>query len=159
MQQQPSHQTNAYGRGQQNFSHGGRGGGHGSGWGRRGRGGGSRGRQRCPAFAMMVRNQEAGGIFAPPNQFGGPGPFALMVPTQMGNVPSPIKRFANWNACFLCGFDVEDGHTLATCPMEWRKPNHQVGYTCANAATYAAYGPCTKGQHKTQFPRAPFTPM
>jgi hypothetical protein len=159
MQQQPSHQTNAYGWGQQNFYHGRRGGGRGSGRGGRGQGEGSRGRQLGPAFAMMVRNQKVGGIFAPPNQFGGPGPFAPMVPTQMGNAPSPIKRYANWNACFLCGFDVEDGHTSATCPMEWRKPNHQVRYTRANAATYAAYWPCTKGQHKTQYPRAPFTPM
>ena len=22
-----------------------------------------------------------------------------------------LKRYANWNVCFLCGFDVEDGHT------------------------------------------------
>jgi hypothetical protein len=37
MQQQPSHQTNAYGQGQKNFYHGGRGGGHGSGRGGCGR--------------------------------------------------------------------------------------------------------------------------
>jgi hypothetical protein len=80
MQQQPSHQTNAYGWGQQNF-HGGQGGGRGSGRGGHGQGGGSQGCQHCPAFATMVRNQEAGGIFAPPNQCGGPGPFAPMVPT------------------------------------------------------------------------------
>jgi hypothetical protein len=36
MQQQPSHQANAYGWGQQNFYHGGRGGGRGSGRGERG---------------------------------------------------------------------------------------------------------------------------
>ena len=41
---------------------------------------------------------------------------------------------------------------LATCPFVWRKPNHQIGYTRENAAPYAAYGPSTKGQHKTQFP-------
>ena len=35
----------------------------------------------------------------------------------------------------------------------WRKPNHQVNYTRENAASFAAYGPCTKGQHKTQFPQ------
>ena len=58
-------------------------------------------------------------MFAPPNAFGGPGPFALMNPTQMGNVPSRIKHYLNWNACFLCGFDMENGHTSATCPMEW----------------------------------------
>jgi hypothetical protein len=36
-------------------------------------------------------------------------------------------------------------------PFEWRKPNHQVGYTRENAATYTVYGPIMKGQHKTQF--------
>lgn len=30
--------------------------------------------------------------------------------------PNPIKRFNNWNYCYLCGFDVEDGHTSQTCP-------------------------------------------
>ncbi len=30
-----------------------------------------------------------------------------------------IKQYANWNACFLCGFDVEEGHTLKTCPTPW----------------------------------------
>jgi hypothetical protein len=96
------------------------------------------------------------GMFAPPNTIGGPGPFASITPVQMGNVPSPIKRFANWNACFSCGFDVEDGHISMTCPMQWHKPNHQVGYTRENAAGYAAYAPCTKGQHKTQFPQAQY---
>ncbi len=44
-----------------------------------------------------------------------------------------VKRYANMNVCFLCGFDVEDGHNSGTCPMQWRRPNHQVGFTCANA--------------------------
>jgi hypothetical protein len=92
-------------------------------------------------------------MIAPPNPFGGIGPFALLIPTQgTTNAPSPIKRFANWNACFLCRFDVAKGHTSETCPFEWRKPNHQVGYTRENALSYVAYGPSTKGQHKMQFP-------
>jgi hypothetical protein len=74
----------------------------------------------------------------------------------MGNEPSPVKRYANWNACFACGFIVEDGHTSMMCPMQWRKPNHQVGYTQVNAAGYAVYGPCTKDQNKTQFPQAQY---
>ena len=35
------------------------------------------------------------------------------------------KAFANWNVCFTCGFDIEDRHTLVTCPCLWRKPHHQ----------------------------------
>jgi hypothetical protein len=93
------------------------------------------------------------GMFAPPNPFGGIGPFAPLIPMQGStNDPSPIKHFANWNACFLCGFDVPKGHTLATCPFEWRRLNHQVSYTCENASSYVVYGPSTKGQHKMQFP-------
>jgi hypothetical protein len=93
-----------------------------------------------------------GGMFAPPNPFGGMGPFAhtAQVPPAT-NVPSLIKQYTNWNTCFLCGFNVEDAHMLATCPFVWRKPNHWVRYTRENAASYAAYEPSTKGQHKTQF--------
>ncbi len=58
-----------------------------------------------------------------------------MIPTQMGTAPSPIKRYANWNMCFSCGFNVEDGHTLVTCPMEWQQPNHLVGYMLDDAGS------------------------
>jgi hypothetical protein len=142
------------GRGNQSYS-----GGRGYIGGRQGRGGGrSRGRQRRPPFASMTRHEAAGfhgphGLFAPPNTMGGPGPFAQMTGAQLGTTHSPVKRFANWNACFSCGFDIEDGHTSTTCPLMWRKPNHQESYTRENAASFAMYGPCTKGQHKTQFPQ------
>ena len=65
-----------------------------------------------------------------------------------------VKMYANWNVCFTCGFDVEDGHTSKTCPANWRKMNHQEGYTRENARQWinAGYDPCTKGMHKTQFP-------
>ena len=162
--QQMAPQYQGYGRGTYQFQgrgtsySGGRGYGYG---GRQGRGGGrSRGRQqqRRPPFASMVRTEAAGfygphGLFAPPHIVGGPGPFAPLTATQLGNAPSPVKRYANWNACFSCGFDVEDGHTSATCPLMWRKPNHQEGYTRENSASFAVYGPCTKGQHKTQLPQ------
>jgi hypothetical protein len=39
-----------------------------------------------------------------------------------------IKTYANWNVCFSCGFDVEDGHTSKTCPAPWRRANHQEGF-------------------------------
>ncbi len=36
------------------------------------------------------------------------------------NVPSPIKQYANWGTCFLCGFDIKDAHRLG--PFVWCKP-------------------------------------
>jgi hypothetical protein len=65
-----------------------------------------------------------------------------------------VKKFANWNVCFSCGFDVEEGHTSKTCPAHWRKMNHQEGYTRETSRQWinAGYDPCTKGMHKSQFP-------
>jgi hypothetical protein len=157
VQQQQYQQAAGYSCGQQGMFQGGHGIQGGCSCGR----GGSRGaRQHRPSFGTMICSQ-AGmgppqgqqGMFAPPNPFGGIGPFVSLVPAQgTTNAPSPVKRFATWNTCFSCGVDVAEGHTSATCPFEWGKPNHQVGYTCENAVLYAAYGPSTKGQHKTHFP-------
>ncbi len=102
---------------------------------------------------MLPQGQQ--GMFAPPNAFGGPGPFALMIPTQMGYI-IPDQALSELECSFLLGFDVAEGHTSDTCPMEWCKPNHQVGYTREHSAAYAAYAPCTKGHHKTQFPKVLF---
>ena len=44
-----------------------------------------------------------------------------------------IKKYLNWNLCFSCGFDVEDGHTSKTCPVPWRRANHQEGFNRNNA--------------------------
>ena len=65
-----------------------------------------------------------------------------------------VKRFANLNVCFSCGFDVKDGHTSSTCLMQWRRPNHQVAFTRANAQQYinVGYDACTRAMHKTQYP-------
>jgi hypothetical protein len=143
----------AYSRGNQ----GGRGG-HGN------QGGSRDERQRYPSFASQICTQNGqgqlsphqgyqGGRFAPPNPFGGMGPFATTAQAPPAtNAPSPIKKYSNWNACFLYGFDIEDAHRSTTCPFMWHKLNHQVGYTRDNAALYVAYGPSTKGQHKMQFP-------
>jgi hypothetical protein len=43
--------------------------------------------------------------------------------TRRVNLPNVYKIHNNWNVCFLCGFDVEDGHTSKTCPAHWRKMN------------------------------------
>jgi len=32
-----------------------------------------------------------------------------------------VKRYANMNVCFSCGFDVENRHTSRTCPQAWRR--------------------------------------
>jgi hypothetical protein len=65
-----------------------------------------------------------------------------------------IKQYANWNACFLCGFDAEEGHTSKTCPAPWRCVNHQEGFDRANANQYisAGYDTCMKAMHKSQLP-------
>jgi hypothetical protein len=44
---------------------------------------------------------------------------------QQPTTPNPVKKFANWNYCFSCGFDVPDDHTSMTCTMLWRKVGHQ----------------------------------
>ncbi len=161
MQQPQYHQTNGFGRGQQGQFQGGRGDQGGRG---RGCGGSGSGCQRCPSFVAQICAQNShgqmvqyqghnGGIFALPNPYGGIGLFAPTTQAQpANNDQSPVKQYANWNACFLCGFDIEEAHNLAICPFVWCKPNHQVGYTRENAVSYAAYGPSTKGQHKMQFP-------
>jgi hypothetical protein len=68
------------------------------------------------------------------------------------------KFYGNWNACYLCGFDIEDGHTSMTCPRDWRKPIHIEAFTRANAQSYiaAGYDCCTKRMHKTVLPKAAF---
>jgi hypothetical protein len=74
--------------------------------------------------------------------------------TAPQHAPNPIKRFNNWNYCFSCGFDVEDGHTSATCPHDWRKSGHQEGCNRQNVQQYIAAGHAAslKGQHKNQLP-------
>ena len=107
----------------------GRGGGQGC---RRGdsRGGGGRGGARTP-FAHHMRNtQVAGGhggmaqpgIGYPPPVGGFNGQAAKPPNPPHSNI---VKKFTNWNVCFTCGFDVEEGHTSKTCPAHWCKMNHQ----------------------------------
>ncbi len=127
--------------------HGGRGGGC------TGSRGGGRGRR---AFAQQIQGR-FGGI---PPFVNGP-PMAFVPPTG-ARVNAPFqsnltKRYANWNVCWLCGFDVEDGHTSATCPIHRGKTNHQVGFTCGNMQQWInhGYAPCTKGMHKTKLPKQP----
>ncbi len=115
------------------------------------------GRQgRTPLANFMGRSGQGG---LPPiggGRGGGVAPFAQQnAPRNAAPMYSNIiKWYANWNVCISCGFGVEDGHTSKTCPVPWRRANHQEGYTCANSRQYilAGYDMCTKVMHKSQLP-------
>ena len=84
-------------------------------------------------------------------------PFQVTVqngPPQLRNPDHSniYKCHNNWNVCFSCGFDIENGHTSMTCPF--KKANHQQSFSRENAQQFiaAGYDPCTKGMHKTVFP-------
>jgi hypothetical protein len=121
----------------------------------RGRGGRRGGRSRTP-FADAMRGA------------GTAQPIAAMVPYGGGITQPPTgvqqqerrnpdfsniyKVHNNWNVCFICGFDIENGHTSITCPF--KRWNHQDSFTRKNARQFiaAGYDPCTKGMHKTVLP-------
>jgi hypothetical protein len=124
---------------------------------------GTRGRGRTP-FADHMRMKGAAPAVPPPFPSGGgmmPSMHSgMQMPTHHGGqqrAQNPefsniYKRFNNWNVCFLCGFDVEDGHTSLTCPF--KKANHQTSFVWENAQQFiaAGYDPCTQGMHKTVLP-------
>ncbi len=112
---------------------------------RQGHGGHSGRHNKRTPFANYGRTHGVGGIgqghsgrrFIPQ----APGVFApkvpIFLPLNAWNIAVPflntVKSYANWNVCYFCKFDVEDGHTSVMCHKSWRKPNHQEGFTCANA--------------------------
>ncbi len=129
--------------------------------GRRGRCGGSEhanaGHQRRTPFANIIGRGGQGGLLPiGSGHGGGVGQFTQQnVPCYAAPMYSNIiKWYTNWNVCFSCGFDVEDGHTSKTCPAPWRCANHQEGYTHANSGQYNVAGcdACTKAMHKSQLP-------
>ena len=70
----------------------------------------------------------------------------MCVPVMpVGNSPSPVKRFANWNYCWTHGCDVHDNHTSATCQSP--KPGHNYYATRNNMM-----GGSQKGMWKTILP-------
>jgi hypothetical protein len=71
---------------------------------------------------------------------------------QTANFSNIYKRYNNWNICYSCRFDVEDGHTSMMCPL-W-KAFHQTGFKREDAQQYIAAGhaPCIKGMHKSVLP-------
>ena len=131
-----------YGGTQGGFSYG-RGGGRGGSRGRnygRGRGARRQGRGRT-AFADYV--PQGRGYGGAPN-----------APAHKPFQSNLVKRHNNWNVCYSCGFDVEDGHTSSTCHMDWRKADHDVTFSRDNAQQKMAAGcnACTIGMHKTLLP-------
>jgi hypothetical protein len=124
--------------------------------GRRNQGRG-RGGQGGTPFADYMRNLGAA-----------PATPSHIVPSGRGNTQLPLgqggvqqvqnldflniyKWYNNWNVCFSCRFDVEDGHTPLTCPF--RRMSHQSALTQENTQFITVgYDPCTKGMHKTVLP-------
>jgi hypothetical protein len=94
-----------------------------------GRGGG-RGRGRSYGGGRAKRQNRGRTAFADYVPQGcGYGGYTGQVQTNRTN---PVKIHNNWNVCYSCGFDVEDGHNSQTCHFDWRKPNHDVTFTRAN---------------------------
>jgi hypothetical protein len=135
-----------------NTGRGGRQGGQGCG---RGRGGWG-----CNPFADYMQTTVA--VQTMPGQLIPHGGGMAQIPPPPGvqqqncnqDFSNVYKRCHNWNVCFLCGFNIENGHTSTTC--SFRKMNHQQAYTRKNAQQFIAvgYDPCTKGMHKTILPLA-----
>jgi hypothetical protein len=143
------------------FNAAGRGGGRRGGHGRGGRANfvNTGGRNARTPFENFVGLGGQGGL---PPIGGGGGCGGGVVPFAQQAMPrnaapmylNIIKKYANWNVCFSCGFDVEDGHTSKTCPAPWRRANHQEGFDRNNSGQYiaAGYDACTKAMHKSQLP-------
>jgi hypothetical protein len=129
---------------------GGRQGGQGHGCGRGGRG--------CNPFVAYM--QTVGAVLTLPAQLIPHGGGMAQIPSPPGvqqqncnlDFSNVYEWYNDWNVCFLCGFNIENGHTSTTCPF--RKMNHQQANTRKNAQKFiaAGYDPCTKGMHKTILP-------
>jgi hypothetical protein len=93
---------------------------------------GGRGRGKCANAGRQNGRGGQGGI-TPIGGCGGCGgggvPFAQQnAPRNTAPIYSNIINwYVNWNVCFSCSFDVEDGHTSKTCSAPWNHGNHQEG--------------------------------
>jgi hypothetical protein len=76
----------------------------------------------------------------------------------MAQVAAPfsnkVKLFSNWNICYSCRFDVEEGHTSMMCPFHLCNPGHDVNFSRQNAHQYIdlGYPRSAKNCHKTTLP-------
>jgi len=98
-------------------------------------GGQQGGSARPPAFVPSIFAPQGGingGQQGPPQY---PGPTGVQGPNQGHQQPfsNVMKRYANWNACYSCGFDVADGHTSMSCPAHLRKATHDIYFNRQNA--------------------------
>jgi hypothetical protein len=137
---------NGFGCGRQFAPHGfGRGGqGRGRGCGH-GRGPTGFATGRGPPITTITAGRATG--YMSPQAAGG-GYYAT--PPQAQHIQAPpylnlMKRFANWNACYSCGFDIPDRHTSQTCPQHLRNgPRHSLH----QAECAAAHRPRVQLRHK-----------
>ncbi len=81
--------------------------------------------------------------------------------TMRMNLPhsNTTKKFNNWNAYYLCGFDIEDAHTSIMCPSHWCRMGHDKGYARANAQLYLnqGYDVSMKSIHQKALPAQRYT--
>ncbi len=103
----------------------------------------------------FTAGQGALGHMGPPTVGGGyftPPPHAQNIQPPYSN---RTKKFANWNACYSCGFDIPEWHNSQTCPPTSRKPDHDVNFTRQNAQQYVdqGYACATRNRHRNVFPQ------
>jgi hypothetical protein len=115
-------------------------------------GGCSRGGRACRAHGGRGR----GTPMPPPIPYVGTNipyiPAGVNPPQRNPGFSNIVKAYANQNVCYLCGFDVEDWHTSATCNQ--KKPGHQDIFTCSNYMEYKRTNHpfSQKAMHKTMYP-------
>jgi hypothetical protein len=117
--------------------------------------GGRQGGRSCTPFADAMQGAGAAPMMTAMIPFGGG---IVQPPPRMRQWRKKLdfsniyKIHNNWNVCFSCGFDIEDGHTSITCPF--KRWNHQDLFTHGNAQQFivVGYDPCTKGMHKMVLP-------
>ena len=80
--------------------------------------------------------------------------WAAAAPTRNGTAAfsNRVKTFPNWNACYSCGFDVEEWHHSGSCPN--RRGDHQNNFDRNNWQSYQEEGWnfCRRAMHKDQLP-------
>ena len=80
--------------------------------------------------------------------------WAAAAPTRNGTAAfsNRVKMFPNWNACYSCGFDIEEWHNSGSCPN--RRGDHQNGFDRNNWQSYQEEGWnfCRRAMHKDQLP-------
>jgi hypothetical protein len=104
---------------------------------------------RSPPAPAMNRGYGPSRGYVPPAPHGG-----TQANVQQQPYSNMVKHYANWNACYSCGFDVADGHTSMSCPPHLCKMLHHIGFNRQNSQQYINLGHpySTRNGHKNQFP-------